>query len=276
MSAERATGTISSVANPLVRETAALADASVRRRTGQHLAEGPRVVAEALADARVLHVLEREGAEVPVALVELLARSGVRRVPVTARVLERVATTVHPSGPVAVVVTPDVAAPLPARGALVVLDGVADPGNVGTLVRAADAFGASGVVVIEGADPFSPKAVRAAAGSCYHLPVLARRDRAAALDELTATRELHGLTADGGTDVLAASLPDDVALVVGNEAHGLHPDTLAALTGTLSVPMPGRAESLNAASAGAVTLFAVLVAGRGRGLGSRTSTEEPR
>lgn len=277
MTDEQRPSVITSVSNPLVREAAALADASERREQGRHLAEGPRVVAEALAGAEVLLVLHAEGSEslgIEGASGAQLSGRAVRRVPVSARVLERVATTVHPTGPVAVVATPDVAAPVPARGAVLVLDGVADPGNVGTLVRAADAFGAAAVVIVEGADPFSPKAVRASAGSCYHLPVLVRRDRAGALAEIAAGRPLLGLAADGGSSVLEAVLPEDVAIVVGNEAHGLHGSTRAALAGTLSVPMPGRAESLNAATAGAVALFAVLVGGAGRGLGSGSSPEE--
>ena len=283
---EGAGPTITSVANRLVRDAAALAEAGVRRATGHHLAEGPRVVAEALSDAEVVHVFVRDdptAPDLPAARGAGGASSGtvttrpgrrVRRVPVSARVLERIATTVHPTGPVAVVVTPDVSAALPAAGPIVVLDGVSDPGNVGTLVRAADAFGAAAVVVVEGADPFAPKAVRASAGSCYHLPVLVRRDRTSALAELTATRALHGLSASGATSVLDVRLPHDVALVIGNEAHGLAADTRDALAGTLTIPMPGRAESLNAATAGAVALFAVLVAGGTHGLGSRTSPEE--
>lgn len=281
-----ASPTITSVANRLVREAAALAEASSRRVTGHHLAEGPRVVAEALSGAEVVHVFVRDdpaASDLPAARGDGTAPGGtapagsgrrVRRVAVSARVLERISTTVHPTGPVAVVVTPDVSAALPVTGPVVVLDGVADPGNVGTLVRAADAFGAAAVVVVEGADPFSPKAVRASAGSCYHLPVLVRRDRTTALAELTATRVLHGLSASGETSVLDARLPPDVALVIGNEAHGLAAATRTALAGTLTIPMPGRAESLNAATAGAVALFAVLVAGGSHGLGSRTSPEE--
>jgi TrmH family RNA methyltransferase len=274
VSVERTDGPITSVRNPRVRAVAALADADARRSSGRHLAEGPRVVLEALASATVDDVLVADDVEVPADLARAIAAAGARRTPVGRRVLERVATTVHPTGPVAVVVTPDVAAPLPAHGALLVLDGIADPGNVGTLVRAADAFGAAGVVVIDGADPFSPKAVRASAGSCYHLPLRVRRDRVAAVAELAAGRELHGLAADAGTSVTAARLPADVALVVGHEARGIDAVTRGALTGLLRVPMPGRAESLNAATAGSIALFAVLVGAAGGRLGSPGPAEE--
>lgn len=274
---------ITSTANPLVREAAALAEAAARRRTGRHLAEGPRVVAEALRAGLAERVLV--GEDVPLAtdaaLAAALDASAAEVVRLGERALARVATTVTPTGPVAVVRTPALDAALPPRGAVLVLDALADPGNVGTLVRAADAAGAAAVVVLgDGADPFSPKAVRASAGSCYHLPVLVRRDRVTGLAELALGRELHGLAADASTSVFDAVVPEDLALVVGNEARGLDPATRGALTGTVAVPMRGGAESLNAALAGAIALFAVLARGgaarigAGAGLGSPASPEE--
>lgn len=263
---------ITSTHNPRVASAAALARSRERRARGLHLAEGPNVVAEALGAGRVEELFALEGLDLAETLGHgnrgAIGSTSVRRV--AEHVLARVATTVTPAGLVAVVRTPDLAAPLPVRGPLLVLDGVADPGNTGTLVRVADAAGCAGVVIVgDGADPFSPKAVRSSAGSCYHLPVLVRRDVDALVAEVRATgRELHGLAAGSGRDVFGADLPEHVALVVGSEAHGLSAAMTAALDGTIHVPMPGGAESLNAAVAGAIAVFACFVAPRGQALGS--------
>jgi RNA methyltransferase, TrmH family len=265
---------IRSPRNPAVVAAAALSESRERRTRGLHLAEGRRAAAEALVAGLAVELFvrddDRDGVggtreHVP---AHVPAHVPVRTV--AERAMARLATTVSPPGVVAVVRTPDLAAPLPPTGAILVLDEVSDPGNVGTLVRAADAAGCVAVLMLgSGADPFSPKAVRASAGSCYHLAVLSRPDAVGALDELRASgRSVHGLAADGEVDVFRASLPRDAALVVGNEARGLDPALRARLDGVLSIPMPGRAESLNVAAAGAVALFAALVGPRSTGLGS--------
>jgi TrmH family RNA methyltransferase len=233
---------ITSTHNPRVASAAALARSRERRARGLHLAEGPHVVAEALGVGRVEELFVLDGLDLAATLdhgaVGALGRTSVRRV--AEHVLARVATTVTPAGLVAVVRTPDLDAPLPARGPLLVLDGVADPGNTGTLVRVADAAGCAGVVIVgDGADPFSPKAVRSSAGSCYHLPVLVRRDADALVAEAHATgREVHGLAAGSGRDVFGAGLPVDVALVVGSEAHGLS-EAMTAAHQWLDANQPG-------------------------------------
>ena len=132
-----------------------------------------------------------------------------------------------------------------------------DPGNLGTIIRTADAAGADAVIVDGGVDPYNGKAVRASAGSIFHLPVLA----ASARDVLA----VPGLTSlatsgSGGSDV--DELLDDGTLsgpsmwLFGSEAHGLSSDVLAAADYAVRVPIYGRAESLNLAAAAAVCLYA--------------------
>lgn len=242
---------VTSARNPRLRAAAGLLRARDRRERGLHLAEGPTVVAEALARGEVVEVLatpEHDG----------LDTGAVPRLRAPATVLARLSDAVTPPGVVAVVRTPDTAAPVPTGGNVVVLDGVADPGNVGTLVRSAAALGATAVVTVgASADPFGPKAVRASAGTCYRLPVLRRPDLATAADELRATgRRVVGLAAGAGDPVTALAGRRDVALVLGSEAHGVTdrgvPDAW------VHVPMPGAVESLNVAAAGAIALHALL------------------
>mgnify|MGYP001603900755 CR=1 FL=1 len=243
---------VSSARNPRLRAAVALRRGRERRARGLHLAEGPTVVAEALAHADVREVLatpEHDG----------LLTGDVPRLRVASHLMDRIGDAVTPPGVVAVVRTPDTAAPVPATGPVLVLDGVADPGNVGTLVRSAAALDAVAVVLVgPSADPFGPKAVRASAGACYRVAVRRRDDLAAAAAELRATgRSVVGLAAGAGLPVTTLAGRRDVALVLGSEAHGVSdpalPDAWA------HVPMPGAVESLNVAAAGAIALHALLV-----------------
>jgi RNA methyltransferase, TrmH family len=245
---------LTSTRNPRVRAAAALARRRERLSRGEHLVEGPRAVGEALAAGVVVEVFA-----VPERLAALRVPAGVRVTSVAEHVLAAVADAASPQGIVAVARTPEADLADALTGELVVvLDRVSDPGNVGTIVRTADAAGAGGVVLTAGsADPFGPKAARSAVGSTYHLPVVPDVDPVELVAACRASgRRLLGLDAAAPRsvyDVTAGEAP--VALVLGSEAHGLG-DT-AALDGTLAIPLGGRAESLNVAAAAAVACFAV-------------------
>ena len=136
------------------------------------------------------------------------------------------------------------------------LDGVQDPGNVGTIWRTADAFGAAGLVLLPGcADPFSPKTVRASMGACFRLPVWE-----AGLDELDAALRRAGVplyaTAlrEDTEDVRSAALAG-AAVIIGSEGRGVSRQALERCQKTLKIPMRERCESLNAAVAAAVVLW---------------------
>lgn len=238
-----------------------LARPAERRREGLYLVEGARLVIEALnSGAPVVEVLVTDAfaaGEAGAAVADAAAarRVGTERIP--ERELARVARTRTPQGVVAVVrhEEPDAAA-LSSPGLFLVLDGVADPGNVGTLVRSADAFGARAVVAGPGTADFeNDKTLRAAMGSHFHVALLR-------VDDLAAT--LRAARAGGGR-VVAAVLDGQDAyrvepvaprlfLVLGSEAHGVSEEVLALADDRVTVPCPGRAESLNVAMAGAVLL----------------------
>lgn len=246
---------ITSTSNPRVKAVAALTRRKVRRAEGRYLVEGPHAVGEALADGVVEEVLVAEGVD-PAAY----RAGGVRVTVVAGHVLDHMADAVTPQGVVAVARQRTATlADVVGRGFLVVCDAVADPGNAGSIVRTADAAGAAGVVFTAGSvDPFNPKAVRAAAGSLTHLPIVVD----AAVDDLAAAcaaagQELVGLAADGRDDVFALERrTGPVALVFGSEAHGLSAASRAVVARTVAIPRRGRAESLNLATAVAVTAYA--------------------
>ena len=225
--------------------------------------EGAQAVREAAAAGAVRELfVTAEAARRHDALVAAV------RAPVTIvsdRAAAALSDTVTPQGLVAVCDLLDVpvAAALSGPPALVaVLVGVADPGNAGTVIRVADAAGA-GAVLLAGdtVDPHNGKAVRASTGSLFHLPVARDRDAAAVLAACRAAG-LVLLAADGHGELdlheprAADALAGPTAWVFGGEAHGLPADLAAAADHRVRVPIHGRAESLNLATAAAVCLYA--------------------
>ncbi len=243
--------------NPRIQAVIALHEARTRRREGLHLAEGRRVCEEAIAAADVVELFfTEEHADLAATLP-----SNVRRTCVDDRVMGRISDAVTPQGVVAVVRTPDLEQSVPSIGSLLILDQVSDPGNVGTLVRTAAALGV-GVLSAGGADPFGPKAVRAAAGTCYRTTIHRRVDLATITHELRGSgRTLIGLAADGPRTIgeMSRELSGaDFCLVVGSEPAGIAAAGQAELDVMVRIPMRGGVESLNVAAAGAIALYALL------------------
>lgn len=187
----------------------------------------------------------------------------------SAPVLASIAHTATPQGAIAVARAPrwDFDA-LEGGDLVVVLAEVADPGNAGTLVRTASAAGASGVVFVRGSvDPWHPKVVRSAAAELFRIPVVRDADPGACAGAVrTLGLALVGAAARAPVDVYDCDLTRPVAIVVGNEAWGLPGWAQDAVDELVAIPMPGGAESLNVAVAGAILLFEAV---RQRRLSSR-------
>lgn len=249
-----------------------------RGRRGLALVEGVRLVEEALAaglrlrGALVSPDLERTARGT--ALRAELKRQAVTVEEISARALERLADTETPQGIVAVVEPRKWTAdelPLTGGGVALVIDGVQDPGNVGTLIRTAHALGAAGTLVLRGtADIQSPKALRAAMGATFRHPVISLDDAA-----FIAWARKHGVTlwaaaADGAP--LHRALSDTgrgkgdggrtgdapIAVIVGNEGAGVRPQLNAVSTKRVAIPLAQGAESLNVAVAAGILLYEVL------------------
>jgi TrmH family RNA methyltransferase len=163
---------------------------------------------------------------------------------VDAALLAEVSTLAHPPRVAAVFKRDDL--PGGSRPVTLALWRVADPGNVGTLLRAADAFGA-GIALSEGcADPTGPKAVRASMGAIFRVPMSGFED---------APGQRVALVAHGGTPLPELSVAGEAVLVLGAEREGLPPDVLERCEARVSIPQPGGGESLNVAMAGAIALY---------------------
>ena len=244
-----------------------LASLSRRRSREAHgvfLVEGVRSV-EAALDARapLVEVLVAAGRAEETRIAALAHRAeaaGVAVERVASRDLERVGDARTSQGVIGVArrVVHDQIEPRPG---LVVLDGVQDPGNVGTVIRTAAWFGVAGVVCGPGtADPESPKVVRAAMGGLWDVPLARTTDLAATLDALASDGlALWGADMDG-TPVSAWQPGRGAALVLGSEAHGLSPASRERLSGTVAIPGAGAAgaESLNVSVAAGILLHAWL------------------
>lgn len=224
--------------------------------------EGAQAVREALAAARVRELFvtaEHDGSD----LVTDARRRGVRVDLVTERAAAALSDTVTPQGLVAVcgLVEVDLAQALGAHPHLVtVLVDVGEPGNAGTVLRTSDAAGADAVLLAgDSVDVHNGKCVRASTGSVFHLPVARPRDAAALLGTLRAAGlQVLATAADGEVDLDTADtlLAAPTAWLFGSEAHGLDPALAAAADHRVRVPIHGRAESLNLATAAAVCLYA--------------------
>ena len=234
---------------------------AARLEEGAFVIEGPTLLEVAL-DAGVTI---REVFAAPEAAGKLLVRAegaGAIVHEVAAQVLERSLDTVTSQGVAAIAARDDVgveaAVAASATGplALVLID-VGDPGNAGTLVRAAEAAGAAAVLFCgESVDPWNPKCVRASAGTLFHIPVSSGGDPVSVVQLLEAAGVRSAATVvRDGTPYDAADLRGPLAVVLGNEAHGLPASIVDQVDLRLTIPMAGRAESLNVAMAGSVLCF---------------------
>ena len=247
-----------SFTNPKVQELRRLLGRrSARHGEGRFVVEGPTLAHEAVAagwKCQAQFVTPGEGVVVDGAGPVFELGEGV---------LERVGSTETPQAPLVVVEMPDEPATLADAQFLLVLDRIQNPGNLGTILRSAEAAGADAVVLTPGSvDPYNPKTVRASAGALFHVPVIV-----ASIDEVRDAGEhrLIGTSSHGGTDRsvvahTAADLKGSVALILGNEAAGLPAewtDSEGPIDSWITIEHSGRSESLNVAMAATVLAFEV-------------------
>ena len=237
--------------------------AAERREQGRFLAEGANAVASALAVGRIEVLLVAED-EQPRhrELVDAATAAGVPVSVITARAASKLGETSTPAGIFAICPLLDVsleAVLAEAPRLLAIAVEAREPGNAGTLIRCADAMGADAVVLLgDAVDPHNGKCVRASAGSVFTVPVVRERSVDDALDAIRAAGiTLLATAADGEVDLDSAAdvLSGRVAWLFGNEAHGLPADVQRSADHRVSIPIRGRAESLNVAAAAAICLY---------------------
>ena len=245
--------TLTSRQNPLMTHLRKLASSrSYRKKSGEYLCDGPKLLAEALKwGAEVKTAVFSEGVDIPP------LPDGVRAVRVSEELMRSVSPMETPQGALFTVALPEVQLPETLSGKhYLVLDGVQDPGNVGTILRTADAFDCDGVFLVNAcADLYNPKTARATMGAIF------RREAYTVTAE-----ELFALLRKSGVPLYGTALRDDTvplaeanlvraAVAIGSEGRGLSQQVLDECAKTLKIPMNPRCESLNAAIAATVVLW---------------------
>jgi TrmH family RNA methyltransferase len=253
---------LSSKDNPSIKALGSLLkDASARRAAGRAVVEGPLLTAEALKSgaARELWVTPQafQGPDAP-ALLALARSARLRETLLEESALRRVATTETPQGWLAVVEPKALDLP-PSPALWLALDGLQDPGNLGTLLRTAWACGASVLLGPGCADPWAPKVLRAGAGAQFKIAIENTEALPGALRRLAGEGfKVLGTGPRAAMRHQDAPLDSKVCLVLGAEGPGLSQEVAAACQAMVSISYPGTAESLNVAVAGAVLLFECL------------------
>lgn len=244
--------TLASRDNPRVKRWTRLAqDARYRREEKRALIEGPHLLAAALEHGlKPIALLTTEGAGAEIAA--LVARSGVKPVMLTERVLRGIVDAESPPGVAAEIALPGMAA----RGVrrAVFLEGVQDPGNVGAIIRSAAAFGIDQVVLDRAcADPWSPRALRAGMGGHFALAIEQHAELGPVLSAFGGT--IACAVPSGGMPLRQTQLAGKIGWVFGGEGAGLTPETLGRASVKVAIPMAVGTESLNVAAAAAICLY---------------------
>lgn len=249
--------------NPQVKAAAELKQKKYRQQQGLFLAEGLRTVEEAVHSKTVVSIfytaIEDDRTR---SVLEEAAAQQLKLYCVSDAVMKKIADTDTPQGIIAVCKMQNVTLDkLLSKGEmLLVLDRVGDPGNLGTMLRTADAAGIGGVVLLKGCvDIYAPKTVRSSMGSLFHVPVVSGIGEDNFIAEAKdAGYELLVTSLEGADNLYKADLGGRIAFVMGNEAGGVSANLLERADKRVFIPMAGRAESLNVAMAAGIVMFEAL------------------
>lgn len=250
---------ISSTQNPRVKQWVQLLDRKGRQKQGQYLIEGTHLIEEALKHQAPVRTIVYDLDKGLPRELRALSEGQVEWVGVTSAIMEKCSDTQTPQGTFAVVDKrgTDAADLFEHENALIVaLDGVQDPGNLGTIIRSADAVGAHAVVLGRGTvDLYNPKTIRSTMGSLFHLPIIEGDLQELLLEASNRGVQIIGSSLQAEASYYELDLTRSSWIVLGNEGQGLSSEVEQLVTQRAIIPMHGQAESLNVAMAGTVMLF---------------------
>ena len=248
---------ITSKDNAFIKQVSLLqTSARERKKTGSFVAEGLRILLDCyennvqfLSLVVTDEFLNKHGND-----VEKLANNASEIVVVTDAVFTKISDTTNPQGVLAVIEMPKSnAQQIKANGKYIALENVADPSNLGAVSRTAEALGVDGIILSDnGCDPYSPKALRSSMGTLLRMPVIVLDDFTAALKN--SGLSLYACVVSGGKSIKDTVFSNGSIVIIGNEANGLTEETIA-ISQKITIPMSGRAESLNAAVAASIAMW---------------------
>jgi len=244
--------------NGRVKELRACLSSGAISDTGHVAIEGEHLLLEAVrSGVEIATVFFRSGNEALLERIGLDARVDLIELP--EEIFSSAVTTESPQGIAALVTPRSLSLDDALRGEaplVVIAAGLQDPGNLGTLIRSAEAFGASGVISLQGTvSQWNAKAMRASSGSVFRLPVVAAAEHEAFSRLRSLGIRTFAAVTEQGESATKPQLSGPVALMIGNEGRGLSPELLKRAEGRITIPCPGPVESLNAAIAGSILLY---------------------
>jgi RNA methyltransferase, TrmH family len=245
--------------NKHVKDALKLKQKKFREEENKFLAEGVRFVEEAINEGCVEYILYSD---------KIYSTKGYERVlnsetpkyEVTNEIIKELCDTENPQGVAAVVNKPLWDIDKITNNFIIVADGVQDPGNLGTIIRTADAAGAGGVAVLKGTvDVYNSKTLRSTMGSIFHIPIFFYNEFSE-LAEVLKSKDfnIYSTSLEAENYIYNCDFTKAAAIVIGNEANGIPEEHLNLSTHLIKIPMPGNSESLNAAIAGAITIYEVV------------------
>lgn len=246
--------------NEKVKLFAKLSSSKYRKSERLFLAEGFKLCAEALSASACRFLLIREDSALSDGALRLVRAAGdeCEVLVLSDAAFEKVSTEMAPQGVIAVCEVPECPRPeefLEGKR-VIALDGVRDPGNLGTIMRSALAFGFDAVIASSCADIFSPKTVRASMGAVFSLPVIRTDDMPALISNVQKSRRVFGAVLREGCEELGKyRLSESDIVVIGNEGHGISDEVLEVLENFVKIPICEGAESLNASVAASVVMW---------------------
>ena len=249
---------IQSKDNPIIIEIKKLKEKKYRTLENKFIVEGFRFVSEALQsefEVCIVMVSENQTERYKKFTIEEMLQSNTKVYYIKEQLFNTICSTESPQGILAVVINKQTKLE-DAYGFYVLVDGVQDPGNLGTLVRTADAAGALGVILLKGTvDVFNEKTLRSTMGSIFHLPVVEFKDLEELQNLMTSGFRLIVSSLEGKKNFYDESLLGKIIIAVGNEGNGVSKEIYALADSKVKIPMPGNAESLNVAIAGSIMMF---------------------
>lgn len=257
---------ITSLTNDAVKAIRALEMRKTRRETGLFVVEGTSILVSArelgFKPETLVYLAGSAAAGIPKGLVDGALKSGAECLEVSAQVLEKLSGKDNPQTMLGVFRQawhePPQPPALSSDDAWLALEEVRDPGNLGTIIRTADAFGVRGVILVGScADPYSREAIRATMGSIFAVPLIRMPHENFAALVAAWPGDTIGTHLDAREDVRSASYRGPVLTIMGSEGPGLSPGLTAACKRLVKIPMAGRLDSLNLATATAITLFEI-------------------